>query len=67
MDVLAISRAAERIGCSRTTLYRAIEDGRLNAVDTGAAKVIVLDEKWDAFQPKQKGFRVTGSFNRHDN
>lgn len=57
-DVLSFSDAARKKGCSRTTLYRAARDGRLNAVDVGGRRMIVRDAAWDAFEPKLKGGRV---------
>jgi len=57
-DVLSFSDAAREKGCSRTTLYRAVEDGRLNAVEVGGRRMLVQDEAWAAFEPKLKGGRV---------
>jgi excisionase family DNA binding protein len=58
MDVISISRAAEKLRCSRATLYRAIERGEINHLDTGSAKVIVVDEKWESYEPKRTGGRA---------
>jgi len=57
-DVITFSDAARQIGCSRTTLYRAVDDGRLTAVEVGGRKMILKDESWDAFEPKRIGGRV---------
>lgn len=57
-DVITFSDAAREVGCSRTTLYRAVDDGRLMAVEVGGRKMILKDEAWDAFEPKLKGARV---------
>jgi excisionase family DNA binding protein len=58
MDVLSITRAAEQLRCGRATLYRAIERGEINALDTGSAKVIVADEKWRNYEPERTGARA---------
>jgi len=57
-DVITFSDAARQIGCSRTTLYRAVDDGRLTAVEVGGRKMILKDEAWDVFEPKRIGGRV---------
>jgi len=57
-DLLSISDAAREIGCSRTTLYRAIGDGRLTGVEVGGRKMIVRDEAWEDFEPNFVGARA---------
>ena len=57
-DVITFSDAAREIGCSRTTLYRAVDDGRLAAVEVGGRKMILKDDAWEDFEPKLKGARV---------
>jgi len=57
-DVITFSDAAREIGCSRTTLYRAADDGRLTAVEVGGRKMILKDDAWEGFEPKLKGARV---------
>ncbi len=57
-DVITFSDAAREIGCSRTTLYRAVDDGRLTAVEVGGRKMLLKDENWDGFEPELKGGRV---------
>lgn len=57
-DLLSISDAAREIGCSRTTLYRAIGDGRLTGVEVGGRKMIVRDEAWEDFEPNPVGARA---------
>jgi len=57
-DLLSISDAAREIGCSRTTLYRAIGDGRLTGVEVGGRKMIVKDEAWEDFEPNFVGARA---------
>lgn len=57
-DVLSFSNAAREKGCSRATLYRAVGDGRLNAVAVGGRRILVKEDAWAAFEPKLKGGRV---------
>ena len=57
-DVISFSDAAREKGCSRATLYRAADDGRLNAVDVGGRRMLVQDEAWADFEPKLRGGRV---------
>jgi excisionase family DNA binding protein len=58
MDVISISRAAEQLRCSRATLYRAIDRGEINHLETGSAKVIIVDEEWEAYEPNRIGARA---------
>jgi excisionase family DNA binding protein len=57
-DLISFSDAAREIGCSRTTLYRAAEDGRLNAVEVGGRRMLVKDEAFENFEPNLIGARV---------
>lgn len=57
-DVITFSDAAREIGCSRTTLYRAVDDGRLSAVEVGGRKMILKDEAWEEFEPILTGGRI---------
>jgi len=57
-DLISFSDAAREIGCSRTTLYRAADDGRLNDVEVGGRRMLVKDEAWQEFEPRLKGARV---------
>jgi len=57
-DLISFSDAARDIGCSRTTLYRAANDGRLNDVEVGGRRMLVKDEAWEAFEPTLTGGRV---------
>lgn len=58
MELLSVSEAARRLSASRTTIYRAVKDGRLNAKHTGSGTVILADEKWEQFEPRKRGARV---------
>ena len=57
-DLISFSDAAREIGCSRTTLYRAVDDGRLNDVEVGGRQMLLRDEAWEDFEPRLKGGRV---------
>jgi excisionase family DNA binding protein len=57
-DLISFSDAARKIGCSRTTLYRAVDDGRLNDIEVGGRRMLLRDEAWDKFEPRLKGGRV---------
>jgi len=56
-DLLSVTEAARAHGASRTTIYRAVEDGRLTGVEVGERTMIVADEKWDTFEPEKRGAR----------
>ena len=56
-DLISFSDAAREIGCSRTTLYRAADDGRLNDVEVGGRRMLVKDEAWEDFEPTLTGGR----------
>ena len=57
-DLISFSDAAREIGCSRTTLYRAADDGRLNDVEVDGRRMLLKDEAWADFEPRLKGGRV---------
>ncbi|MCS3615879.1 hypothetical protein [Salinibacter ruber] len=56
--VISFTDAAEVKQCGRNTLYRAVEDGRLNDIEVGSRRMLVEDEKWDAFEPESVGLRA---------
>jgi len=60
-DLLSISEAAREKDCGRITLYRAIDDGRLNAVEAGGRTMLVRDETYVDYEPKRTGARVHGN------
>ena len=43
-DLTSFSDAAREIGCSRSTLYRAADDERLNDVEVGGRRMLVKDD-----------------------
>jgi excisionase family DNA binding protein len=57
-DLISFSGAAREIGCSRTTLYRTANDGRLNDVEVGGRRMLLKDEAWEDFEPIRTGARA---------
>lgn len=57
-EVISFTDAARVKQCGRNTLYRAVEDGRLNDIEVGRRRMIVKDEKWNAFEPESVGLRA---------
>jgi excisionase family DNA binding protein len=57
-DLISFSEAAREVGCSRSTLYRAADDGRLTDVEVGERRMLIKDEAWEDFEPRLKGGRV---------
>jgi len=57
-DLISFTDAAREIGCSRSTLYRAADDGRLKDVEVGGRRMLIKDEAWEDFEPRLKGGRV---------
>jgi len=56
--LITISDAADKFGCSRTTIYRALDDGRLNDAHVGDRRFVIQDEAFEQFEPVWTGFRV---------
>jgi excisionase family DNA binding protein len=57
-DVISFTAAAKVKKCGRNTLYRAANDGRLNAVEVSGRQMLVRDQKWEEFEPKVIGHRA---------
>lgn len=57
-NVLPFSTAAEEKNCGRTTIYRAVRDGRLDTAEVGKREMIVRNEKYRKFTPKNVGARA---------
>lgn len=57
-EVISFSEGASEKSCSRATLYRAVDDGRLNDVEVGGRRMLVKDQAWEEFEPRLKGRRV---------
>jgi excisionase family DNA binding protein len=57
-DLLSITAAAREINCGRSTLYRAIDDGRITGVEVGGRRMIVRDDAWKEFEPNFVGRRA---------
>lgn len=57
-DVLSVPAAAEEKGCSRQTIYNALDRGALNELRTGKTRLVVRDEAYDRWTVETK-FRET--------
>ena len=57
-NVTTFSALARELNCSRATLYRAANDGRLNTAEVGGTRMILLDEKHEQFEPRNTGARA---------
>ena len=57
-DLISFSDAAREIGCSRTTLYRAANDGHLNDVEVDGRRMLLKGEAWEDFEPIRTGARA---------
>lgn len=65
-EVISFSDAARELGCSRSTLYRAADDGRLNDVEIAGRRLILTDEVWEDFEPEVIGGRARKMKNQDD-
>lgn len=57
-DLITFTDAAEEKSCGRNTLYRHANAGELNTVKVGDRKLLVKDEKYEQFEPKETGARM---------
>lgn len=53
-DVLSVPAAAEEKGCSRQTIYNALDRGTLNELRTGKTRLVVRDETYEHWEVKKK-------------
>lgn len=60
-EYLSVTDAAKAKECSRTTIYRAADDGRINDAEIAGKRLIVADDAWRGFEPKETGFRLSGT------
>lgn len=56
-NLITVSAAADAKGCSRTTIYRAIDDSRLTGVEVGNRKMVVHNAAFTGFEPEMTGYR----------
>ena len=57
-NVTTFSEAAEEKNCGRTTIWRAVKDGRLNTAKVGNRDMILRDETFRQFEPRNTGRRA---------
>ena len=57
-EILSIKQAAERLGCHRATVHRALADGRLNPVEVAGRRAVKVDKAFRDFVPVETGRRV---------
>jgi len=57
-DLLTVSQAAREKSASRSTIYRALEDGRLNGRTVAGTVHVVADATWQGFKPTFIGRRA---------
>ena len=57
-NVTTFSVAAEEKNCGRTTIYRAVRDGRLDTAEVGNRDMILRNEKYEQFEPRNTGRRA---------
>jgi excisionase family DNA binding protein len=63
-NVTTFTEAAEEKNCGRATLYRAVEEGRLNTAKVGQRDMILRDEKYQQFEPHNTGTRAARNDNK---
>lgn len=57
-DLISFTDAAREKDCGRNTLYRAVEDGRLNSVEVSGRQMLVRDDAYLNFEPNWTGARA---------
>lgn len=53
-DILSVPAAAEEKGCSRQTIYNALDRGALNELRTGKTRLVVRDETYERWEVEAK-------------
>ena len=53
-EIILAREAAEDKGCAINTIYNALRDGRLTQLKRGRLRLVVVDETYEAFEPKTK-------------
>lgn len=53
-EFLSVRQAAEAKGCSRQTIYNAIERGDLNGSRVGTYRVVLRDDAFERWEVKEK-------------
>lgn len=53
-NIILAREAAEDKECAVNTIYNALRDGRLTQLRRGRLRLVVVDETYEAFEPKIK-------------
>jgi hypothetical protein len=56
-NVTTFSEAAEEKDCGRNAIYRAVDRGDLDTAEVGNRRMVLRNEKYEQFAPKNVGFR----------
>jgi len=59
LPIIAITDAADKKNCHRTTIHRAIERGDLSATEFGGRRAVIRDEAWKNWTPDARKRRGT--------
>ena len=60
-NVLPVPAAAEEKGCTRQTIYNALDRGELTETRIGNTRLVLLDAQWKVWTPKDTGRRMSSS------
>lgn len=63
-NVLPVTEVARRKGCTPQAIYNAVDRGDLNGIRFGNNRMVVRDEKLDAFEIQETGGRCHESYQR---
>lgn len=58
-NVITATEAAREKSCNRRTIYEAANRGELRDTRIGRARLIFKDKLYDAWQPQERGRRVS--------
>ena len=56
-NVVSFTLAAREKGCSRSTVYYAVRHGQLTTVKVGSVSMIVRDDTYASYAPRETGLR----------
>ncbi len=61
-ELLPPSEVARLKGCTRQGVYAAMKRGKLNTYATGSRRLVIVDDTFHAWQPKNTGGRAHASY-----